>query len=104
VACLCPRCRLRRGCPLILCVFSESETRRRGFAWTPTPRLPAGSGSGWTSATRSTSCTRWLARRPSSPCTPNRQTGAQACGARSMARMRSMWTCVSAARSSHAVF
>jgi hypothetical protein len=62
-ACCCPRCRLRRGCPPIPCVSCENETRRRGLAWTPIPRLRAGSASASMWVTRSTSCTRWLCRR-----------------------------------------
>jgi hypothetical protein len=44
----CPMCRLLRRCPPILCGPCESEMRRRDCAWTPIPRRPAGSESGWT--------------------------------------------------------
>ncbi len=58
-----PRSRRLPGCAAIRSRSCEHGTKQRGYAWTRTPRPRAGSGSPWTWATPSTSCTHRLGGR-----------------------------------------
>jgi hypothetical protein len=55
----CPRCRCRSRCPRIRSARSGRVTTGRACGCTRARDAPAGSGSGWTWAGRSTCCTRW---------------------------------------------
>jgi hypothetical protein len=59
----CPRCPRRSRCPPIPSILSGRSMMRRGFVSMHGPSLPAGSGSAWIWAGRSTSCIPWPLRR-----------------------------------------